>query len=147
MASDISLPSMALLDRFIVLLHSRTSDINDVNEAKKYLFTQKSRTLENILPTKAALEQHIKRASYQANCWNKALHLNPELPNPAEWHWQKDTNGWEPLWTTLQETSKSCYELIHCGCKKDVLAGAGVARLHLSALTCALLQEIVRLLS
>ena len=26
--------------------------------------------------------------------------------------------GWQPLWTTLPEASQSCYELIHCGCKK-----------------------------
>ena len=36
-----SIPSMALLERIIVLLYSRISYMNDVNEMKKYLFTQK----------------------------------------------------------------------------------------------------------
>ena len=42
---------------------------------------KKSRILENILPTQAAFRQHIKRASYQANCWNKALIPNPDQEN------------------------------------------------------------------
>ena len=25
---------------------------------------------------------------------------------------------WQPFWTTLTEASNSCYEEIHCGCKK-----------------------------
>ena len=38
-----------------------------------------------VWPTQAALTQHIKRASYQAYCWNMAtMYLVPELPNPEE---------------------------------------------------------------
>jgi hypothetical protein len=54
----------------VVLMYNRTSENMEVNEARKKLFTQKSRTSENIPPTKAALEQHIKGTCYQANCWN-----------------------------------------------------------------------------
>lgn len=118
MEDDISEPSMSVLERFVILLYDRTSDLVKVNDARKWLFTQKSRMLENIPPTQAALIQHIKRASYQANCWNKALTPNPELPSPTDWGWRKDDTGWQPLWTTLPEASQSCYELIRCGCKK-----------------------------
>lgn len=62
--------SMSLLERFVLLMNSRTIDAMEMHEARKQLFTQKSRTLENILPTEAALEQHIKRATYQM--WNNA---------------------------------------------------------------------------
>ena len=86
--------------------------------ARKQLFTQKSRAVENMPPTKAALEQHIKRATFQANIWCKALEPDPQLPSPADWGWVKEDLGWQPLWTTLPEASQSCYELIHCGCKK-----------------------------
>jgi len=110
--------SMSVVERFVVLMYDRTSDKTDVNEARKQLFTQKSRALENIPPTKAALEQHIKRAMYQANIWNNALVSEPELPSPSEWGWVKDGSEWQPLWTVLPEASQSCYELIHCGCKK-----------------------------
>lgn len=73
MPADVSVEAMALLERFVVLMYDRTSDSLQVNDARKQLFTQKSRTLENIPPTQAALMQHIKRACYQANSWNQAL--------------------------------------------------------------------------
>jgi len=52
-----------------------------VNEARNNLITQKSRSLENLTPTQASLEQNIKCASYQANCWNN-------------WGWQKSSARW-----------------------------------------------------
>ncbi|KAJ8375321.1 hypothetical protein SKAU_G00059010 [Synaphobranchus kaupii] len=67
MQADVSELSKSLLERFVVLMYDRTSETTEVNEARKQLFTQKSRALDNMPPTKAALEQHIKRATYQAN--------------------------------------------------------------------------------
>ena len=118
MRDNISQSSMSMLEQFVVLLYNRTSDLVKVNDARKWLFTQRSRSLESIPPTQAALTQHTKRASYQAYCWNMAMSLVPQLPNPKDWGWWKDDRGWHPLWTTLPEASESCRELIHCGCKK-----------------------------
>ena len=118
MPRETSNESMELLERFVVLMYDRTSEATEVNYARRLLFTQKSRTLENIPPTQAALKQHIKRTCYQANCWNQALVLDPEMPEPSDWGWAKEPSGWQPIWTTLPEASKSCHELIHCGCKK-----------------------------
>jgi len=57
-------------------MYDRTSECLEVNEVRKQLFTQKSRSLENVpLTTKAALEQHLKRASYQAHCWSHWLKI------------------------------------------------------------------------
>ena len=55
--------AMAALERFVVLLYDRTSDLLQVNDARKQLFTQKSRSLENIPLTYSALKEHVKRAS------------------------------------------------------------------------------------
>jgi len=126
----------SVLERFVVLLYDRTSDLMGVNEARKSLFTQKSRNLENLLPTQDSLVQHIKRASYQANCWNEALCLNPNLPSPMDWGWQKSSAGWQPLWTNLPEASDSCHELIRCGCKKGC---RGRCKCRKAALQCTLL--------
>ena len=76
---------MLLLERFLVLMYNRTSESITVNGARKQLFAQKSRTLENIPPTQAALKQHIKRSCHQANCWNQALIKDPEVPDPSDW--------------------------------------------------------------
>jgi len=58
MPAEISEETMALLERFVVLMYDRTSDSLQVNDARKQLFTQRSRsrTLENIPPTQAALK-------------------------------------------------------------------------------------------
>ena len=90
-------------------MYDRTSDDTDVNDARVQLFTQKSRTLDNIPPTQAAFKQHIKRTCYQANCWNQALVLDQEMPEPSDWGWAKDPNGWQPIWTILTGASKSCH--------------------------------------
>ena len=119
MPDDLSEQSLSLLECFVVLMYNRTSDSLGVNDARKQLFPQKSRALENIPPTQASLVQHIKHVSYQAHCWNQALVPDHELPNPSDWGWKKETDGWEPLWTTLLEAAKSCHELIHCSCKKE----------------------------
>ncbi|KAG7178072.1 hypothetical protein Hamer_G003830 [Homarus americanus] len=64
---------LSTLERFIVLLYDRTSTCCDVNVLRKKLFSRKSRSLEDLPPTRAALEQHIKRAAYQAgHIWGQA---------------------------------------------------------------------------
>ena len=61
------------LCNLVVLMYDRTSDILEVNKARKHLFTRKSRSLENLPPTLTALEQDIKRVCYQSNSWNQTL--------------------------------------------------------------------------
>ena len=66
MQQDMSEATMALLERFVMLLYDRTSDIMNLNDARKQLFTQKSRSLENLPPSQEALKQHIKSACFQS---------------------------------------------------------------------------------
>ena len=82
---QISERSILLLERFVMLMYDKTSECFGVNEARKKLFIHKSRSLVNIPPAKAILEQHIKRASLQAHCWSQALVKNPRLPSPSDW--------------------------------------------------------------
>lgn len=108
------------LERFIVLQYDRTSSDECVNDARKRLFTQKGRAIDNLPPSQDALIQHIKRAVYQAGyCWAQMMVASPVLPSPGDWGWKKkDEGGWEISWTTLPEASQACRELIRCGCKK-----------------------------
>ena len=88
---------MSLLEHFVVLMYDPTSNIMKVNDARKQLFAHKSRALCIIPPMQAALQQHIKHACLQTNCWNKTLLLNPDLPSPSDWGWTKETSVWQPL--------------------------------------------------
>ena len=70
------LNAMPVLGRFVVLLYDRTSPCQGVNDARKVLFAQKGRTLENIPPTADTLVQHTKRVAYQAgHCWGQCMVL------------------------------------------------------------------------
>ncbi len=57
MEDDIGESTLSVLERYVVLLYDRTSDLEKVNDARKWLFMKKSRTLENLPPTQAALKQ------------------------------------------------------------------------------------------
>lgn len=60
---DIDEECLDLLQRFVILLYDKTSDLQDINECKRVLFTKKNRVIENIPPTADALTQHIKQAA------------------------------------------------------------------------------------
>ena len=94
MPSETTNESTELLERCMVLMYIRTSEAKEVNDARRQLFTQKYRTLENIPPTQAALKQHIKRTCYQANCWNQALVVDRDMPEPSDWGWAKERTKW-----------------------------------------------------
>ena len=115
---NVSDESMAIIERYVVLLHDRTSNQTEVNKARQELFSKKSRPLESIPPTQASLVQHVRRAVYQGgHVWGQTLLKEPVLPNPALWGWKGDGNARVPLWTTLPQAKDTCYELIKCGCK------------------------------
>ena len=122
-------------------MYDRTSTCTDVNKARKKLFAKRS-SVQRIPPTRAALEQHVKRAVFQGgHVWGQTLVPQPVLPSPASWGWiNTDDELYEPHWTTLPEASKTCYKLISLCC---VVAAASAIRLHSNALLSACVKENV----
>ena len=55
-----------------------------VNTARITLFSQMSSKIENIPPTQATLDQHIKRSSYQSG-HEQSVEVQPELPDVTGW--------------------------------------------------------------
>ncbi len=117
--ASVSDSDMAELERYFVLLYSRTATWKTVNDARQHMFAQGNRKLNNIPPTAGALEQHVKRAAYQAgHVWGQAFIPTPILPSPENWGWTNEADGsWSPMWTSLPEASEACRELIKCRCK------------------------------
>ena len=104
--------SMAVIERFVVFLYDKMSTMVEVNLARKDLFSKKSRSLENIPPTRAALEQHTMGAAFKAAfIWSQVLVKQCVIPSPSAWGWESD-NSWKPNWTTLSQAKDTCYELI-----------------------------------
>lgn len=114
----LALPS---IERFVILLYDRGSTCVTVNEARKDLFTRKSRAIDSIPPTIDALALHVKRSIYQGSfVWGQTMTKIQSLPSPTDWGWQLVDSMWEPHWTTLPSASKACRELIKCGCNPEI---------------------------
>lgn len=103
---------------------------------RKKLFTRKSRTFDSIPPTRDTLLQHVKRTAYQAG-----LIASPLVPSTRHWGWITDSGEWRLLWTTLPEITKSCQELVKCGCKKGCRGGCGCRTVSLCCTTLCACQE------
>ena len=111
---------MDIIERFTILMYNKSSELNDVNSARRKFFTQ-GRQIKNIPPTRAALLQHTRRAAYQGgHVWapsNLIKAMTDEI-SPEGWGWKKLDSIWHPVWTSLPQASKACRELIKCGCKR-----------------------------
>ena len=55
---------LKVLQHYVILLYDANSECENVNVARKKLFSNKGKSIENIPPTFDALEQHIRRAVY-----------------------------------------------------------------------------------
>ena len=61
------------LEKFVVIMYDRPSDVTTVNEARLDLYARKQRQYDLIPPTQAALKEHAKRAAYEAGyVWGHA---------------------------------------------------------------------------
>ena len=95
---------MAPLERIVIYLYDKTCNLSDTNEARQYIFCQKTWDIENIPPTKTALFHRTLRAVYHAcYIWGQALVPSPVLPGPPDWGWKQEKGVWEPNWTLLPQ--------------------------------------------
>ena len=58
--------NVRVIERFTCLLYDRVSTVEDVNDCRRKLFTNRGQSVDGIPPTRDALVQHIRRAVYQA---------------------------------------------------------------------------------
>ena len=66
-------PSFKILQRLVILMYSRTSDLTLINQARMELYFQRLGNVEKIPPTSNALLFHIKRAIFQCGVWSRCL--------------------------------------------------------------------------
>ena len=52
------------------------------------------------------------------------------IPSPQDWDGYRKV-GRVAFWTTLSEITKSCQELVKCGCKKGCRGGCGCQKVSL----------------
>ena len=116
----------------MVFKYDRTSELQDVQAARRNLFAKTFRDIENIPPTAAALLEHTKRAAFQAgHIWDQCLIAGLSVPSPGDWGWKKVDGQWEVVWTTLPEAAKACKELMSCKCKRTCKRNCKCHKPHL----------------
>ena len=72
---------IAVIESFVISLHSVSCTLMDVNQARQQIFAQSSHTFEYMYlpPTKAALAEHVKRRTHQAGyVWGQSIIAKPE---------------------------------------------------------------------
>ena len=121
-ADDITEDEYRLIEKFVVVLYSRTCNAETVNAARRKLFAHENRTIENIPPTKAALYQHILRSVIQASKWYTCLEKSQDYKDPCEWGWKLNGGTFYPLRTELPAASQAYRELVKCACKNSCTA-------------------------
>ena len=107
------------LEHYTVVLYNKTSSLESVNEAWRELFCQKNGTVENIPPTQDTLLQYSKHVAYHAGIWKQT-----PSPEGHGWTFDRESQSWVPVWSTLPLSSIACSELVKCGCKSDKGCGA-----------------------
>ena len=108
---DIPHDAMRIIERFVILLYDRTSKCTDIDKARRKLFARKN-NVELIPPTKAALEEHVKRAVYQGgHVWGQILLPAPELPPPTNWGWSRTGVHTRTVHTLLGQATRGSSQL------------------------------------
>ena len=105
-------------ERFVILTYDKTSSQTAVNRCRLRLFANKNRQIDNIPPTKSALQEHLKRSVFQARIWKQMFSLNITYHDPTQFGWCKNETNLTPLWSHLPAVANSCRELIKCNCMK-----------------------------
>ena len=84
---QISEETEASLEYFTILhyVYDRTTTCTSMNEVRKLLFTQKSHQMSALPPTKAVLQQHIRRTVLQGgHIWANTPVPYRQMPSPAD---------------------------------------------------------------
>ena len=67
----------AVIDQFVITMYDRSTSLTEIDAVRLDMFARKQRPYDSIPPTKAALTEHTKRATYQAGyIWGQATCLS-----------------------------------------------------------------------
>lgn len=145
--------SMNILERFIMSMYISTAKpkvksladckFKSLSDCRRVLFVVENKTIDKVPPTRNTLEQHVKRALFQANVWTQCLEKRSIVLMPTDWGWTNDNMGkYVPTWTTIPVLAEHCREIISCGCKakctKCSCVKEGMKCTQLCTCTCAI---------
>lgn len=107
------------LEQFVCQLYLPGTDLSELAAVRWHMFKKSFAESEKLPPTKGALEQHIKRAHYQAMVWYHDGVAKPKLPEALNYGWTIENNLYLPVVTHLPPAPKAVLELVRCKCVKE----------------------------
>ena len=109
--------AMPTLERFTVLLYSRSSNALITNECRWELFSQ-GKAINNIPPTGAVLWKRAPRSTLCRPRVGSVLDGNSSTAIDRGMGWKYDSGKLIPDWTDLPEASSAVRDLIKCRCNQ-----------------------------
>ena len=79
--NELTKTDFKILEKLFVALYCPSCNTDELNVARRVLFTQGGRSLENIPPTSAALKLHILRSALKAIMWHQWYKKDRVMPN------------------------------------------------------------------
>ena len=84
-------------------------------------------------PSRRALEQHTRRACYQAGyVWQESVG-DLTIPNPENWQWVFEGNMYQPPWQ--QEKCPKTIESLTCSCHKGTCKNCKCSKSRLASIS------------
>ena len=135
---------MARLERWTVVLYNKSSGCSRVNDVRRQLFPHGTRTLDHTPPhRKRCFNMQSELCTRQQHQSGDKQGSNTKMSRML----QQDVNTklWLPFWTVLDDASKACALLHHCGCRKACrgnckCATAGINQMQRWSVSYAILQ-------
>ncbi|XP_065184634.1 uncharacterized protein LOC135815285 [Sycon ciliatum] len=91
-------------------------ELESINEARYKAFCSRSPPPAQLPPCADSLEQHVKRANYQAGVWKRALVASPDLPSISDHGWRVDDSNVMIMWGLLPPAPPELMAIIRCAC-------------------------------
>ena len=135
--SSISDAIVSDVEKLVCVMYSSStvSHSNDINELRYKLFCQKQHGSESLPPSRNALEEHTKRANYQALIWKSAHIAKPILPKPENHGWMKLEEKLVLVYSSKPGIPREATEFVTCGCKKSKCS-TGSCKCYQNELSC-----------
>ena len=110
-----------VLEKFLIETYYPKSNVTSLNvEREQHYLRLADMNIRNLPVSKKGLEEHVKRACYQAGWFWQEVVDNSVIQNPADWGWFWKEGQFLPRWQTSDDEIIDVYTAINVcsNCKK-----------------------------
>ena len=137
--------TLSSVEHFVCRLYDPKSSTKSIHEFRCAMFRKAKSNIDNLAPTKDALDLHTKRAHYQTRVWMQSLESCQTLPAPTDCGWHIVDGRLVPQLLTVEPLQAKCVEFTTCGCKETgIQCGTRQCACRKSSMFCTMACGCVR---